>query len=79
LWGDFREKLKIARTSQKSHLVKTSYTAVNEKGEFAGNVQFVAGAGCVLLFSKNGDGKISWREHQNHCVCANANDRTNFW
>jgi hypothetical protein len=43
LWGDFREKLKIARTSQKSHLVKTSYTAVNEKGEFAGNVQFVAG------------------------------------
>jgi hypothetical protein len=42
LWGDFREKLKIARTSQKSHLVKTSYTAVNEKGEFAGNVQFVA-------------------------------------
>jgi hypothetical protein len=34
MWGDFREKLKI----------ETFSPAVNEKGEFAGNVQFVAGA-----------------------------------
>jgi hypothetical protein len=41
--------LKIDRTSQKSHLVKTSSPhtlAVNEKGEFAGNVQFVAVTVC---------------------------------
>jgi hypothetical protein len=50
LWGDFREKLKIARTSQKSHLVGRLTSAVIEKVKFAGNVQFVAAELCYKLF-----------------------------
>jgi hypothetical protein len=41
--GEFPGKIENRQNfTKKSHLVKTSSPAVNEKGEFAGNVQFVA-------------------------------------
>jgi hypothetical protein len=49
MWGDFREKLKIARTSQKVIWSRRLTPAVNEKWEFAGNVQFVDGCALVLV------------------------------
>jgi hypothetical protein len=42
LWGDFREKLKISELHKKVIWSRRLTPAVNENGEFAGNVQFVA-------------------------------------